>query len=295
MSLNDRGQLIPAKTNVRQFLREHWLEDKDVDALPHEVRNKLMYATLAFRTISPDDHHINVGAALVTRRPGDVPPGGKMCHVELLLPVGVRESHPGGGAKAAGDKFRVKLVAASVIKKYWKRKEEQPDGTMKDIFEPGCVHCKLVDGAEYYNKYVHREFQVKRSQIKRALEFCLLNNGQPFNHPGYYLNLFIPGGYGVRRFHERLMVEPRPYFCTEFVVCAMQAMCSEPAASLAQDNVYRGTHFLSSRTPNNWMNVINRENPAKSNPNRLFRVLESAQGIGVHESDMKMDTLSLGV
>jgi len=269
MSAADRiGNLIPVNTKVEEFIRQNWLKDEDLRSLPPEQQSEMVQVSVAFRTVGDDDHAVNQWAAWGTSTPGDVFPHGRMAHVELLIPVNVGV-----------------YVKASVIKKYWVGKKRNPDGTEVDEWRVGCVHCKLTSPEEWRSKYTFLCMNVKRKQMLRGLRFCLLNNGQPFNKAGYYLNLVVPGGVGVKRFYEALMHEPRKYFCSEFVVTALQAMSSspdnkesnEPGAKRAR--AYHGTRFHEHPTEKHWMNVIVRVNPARSHPNGVFAALSSAAGV----------------
>ena len=86
------------------------------------------------------------------------------------------------------------------------------DAKGKDLYKPGCVHCKLTYPSEWKSKYVFLSFDAKRAHIIKALRFCILNNGMGFNQRGFNANLFVPGGLGVRRWDESLMTQRREYF-----------------------------------------------------------------------------------
>ena len=131
----------------------------------------------------------------------------------------------------------------------------------KDVYKPGCVHCKLTHPSEWKSKYVFLSFEAKRKHIAKALRFCILNNGMPFNKMGFNANLFVPGGWGVRRWDESLMTQRREYFCSEFIVTALLAMLSEDRKE---------------QHPHHWKNVVLSMNPATSNPNSLYRQMKMA-------------------
>jgi hypothetical protein len=207
---------------------------------------------LAFRVAGSQqkEHIINYGAALATRKRGDIFPGGRMCHAEMILTVA-----PGVYSKN------------SVTKKVW----AGTDANKKDIYKPGCVHSKLTQPSEWKNKYVFLTFEAKRKYILKALRFCILNNGMPFNSRGFNANLIVPGGLGVRRWEESLMKTRRKYFCSEFIVTALLAMFSEDKKE------YPPTHHVS---------VARSMNPAQSTPNACYRELKGALGV--------FDSLPLG-
>jgi hypothetical protein len=235
--LRDKAsKLVPVGCNPDDWMNEH------VDAGDFTGCTSVL---LAFRVVGSKakEHPINFGAALATRTRADVFPGGKMCHAELILPVseGV-------------------YCKNSVAKKVYNGQ----DAAGKDQYKPGCVYCKLTHPSEWKSKYVFLSFETKRKHILKALRFCILNNGMGFNQRGFNANLFIPGGLGVRRWHDGLMTTRREYFCTEFIVTALLAMLSEDR---------REQH------PAHWKNVILTMNPATSNPNSLYRVMKLAVGV----------------
>jgi hypothetical protein len=200
---------------------------------------------LAFRVAGNKEreHWINYYASLFTRKRCDIFPAGRMCHAEMLL-----ATSEGVYAKN------------SVTKKVW----AGTDANGKDIYKPGCVHCKLTSPAEWKSKYVFLVFQAKRKQIIKALRFCINNNGQPFNSRGFNANLIIPGGLGVREWDEALMRERRPYFCSEFIVTALKAMISDDEKEYP---------------PSHWKSVMRSMNPATSCPNSLYRTMFGATSV----------------
>lgn len=216
-----------------------WIEKNVMLSDFHESTTAL----LAFRICSPTDHWINRLAALLTSQPGEKPPGGRMCHVELLLPI------------SEGS-----FVKCSVTKKVYDKKTGE--------FRPGCVHCVIMHPNEFSTKYTILSLQdLDRSEIVRGIRFCMLNNGMPFNLAGFYANLTLPGGIGVRRWDESLMTKRRTYFCSEFIVTALQAMISGENKS----RFYPALH---------WRTLIRSRNPAKSNPNSLYRLMKRAANAG---------------
>ena len=92
------------------------------------------------------------------------------------------------------------------------------------------------------------------------LRFCLLNNGAPFNHVAYYMNLLWPGGVGIKHFDDSLMRKQHSFFCTQFIVVALQC-CAK-----ADKKTHPEGH---------WKHRIWTMNAATSNPNSLYRLLHS--------------------
>lgn len=245
MSYNGDAGVVPVGCCPDKWFKDH------VDPGEFEGCTTVL---LAFRVAGSreKEHPINFGAAMLTRKRGDVFPGGRMCHVELLLPV----------SKGV-------YCKNSVTKKVWDGHDEKG----KDKYKPGCVHCKLTQPSEWKSKYVFLAFETKRKHILKALKFCILNNGMPFNKPGFNMNLILPGGLGVRRWDEALMKTRRRYFCSEFICTALLAMVSE-------DDKDRN------RDPHHWVSVVRAMNPAVSTPNALYRELKPALGV--------FDSLPLG-
>jgi hypothetical protein len=231
-------KLIPVNLVEQQrWIRSNWDESggfKDATSV-----------MVAFRTIGSmkKEHWMNRYAAKLTAKHGEKSPHGKMCHAELIFAVS-----------------NGKYVKASVIKKTY----GGVDAKGKVIYKPGCVHLKLTDPREWASKYVFVQLSANREHMKKMLHFLVLNDGQPFNNPGTWANLVLPGGIGVRRFSEKLMTTPRSFFCTEFICTALQCLATTDTK----------TH-----SRNHWKRVIQTLNPATTNPNLLFRILKSAHGV----------------
>jgi hypothetical protein len=239
MSLQKKkdSKIIPVAIDTTRWIKENF----DDDEFPNSTT---LY--VAFRTIGSmkREHWMNRLAADITKRRGSVFPAGRMCHAEIILPIS-----------------EGKFVKASVIKKSYDGTDE--NGKIK--WKKGCVHCKVTQPSEWKQKYVFLTIHASRKEIKKALEFYMLNNGQDFNHIGYYANLVVPGGIGVRKFEKSLLKKTRAYFCTEFVITGLQAL-----ASVKEPEEYESGE---------WQHSINQMNPATSNPNSLYDALSSAKNV----------------
>jgi len=264
------GEDIPPHPDVDRWMEENY-DGKGLGESQH-IR-------IAFRTVgsSKTDHCLNVRAAWLTRLRGEVFPYGEMCHVELILqvkpdltPEARKELSSSQGRDAVAAYEARKYVTCSVTKKVWDGKD--PKNPKRDLYKPGCVHCKFTHPDDWKNKYVFLQANSSRKSVERALRFALLNNGMPFNHVGYYANLLVPGGIGARRFSEDLMRKRRRYFCSEFIVVALQAMALEDLPSRSQ-------HPIHQPRKEHWKHIIVQVNPATSNPNMLYRRLRGADGV----------------
>ena len=208
----------------------------------------IMFA--AFRTIGSrkNEHWLNKYAARMTRRPGDVSPGGRMCHVEVILAV-----RPGV------------YVKTSVIKKSWVGKRE--DGS--DIWKPGGVHLKRTDPAEWQSKYVFLKFACDRASIHKMFKFLVVQSGHAFNPYSYYAAL-TPYGWGVNRWTPEMMSErdDTAWFCSEFLTAALQC-----AATGGSHKPPRGGN------PDGWRYAVWRIRASTSNPNMLYRLLSRCQDV----------------
>jgi hypothetical protein len=233
---SDESRLLPTEVDVNAWC------DKHLDSAPFDDCNTVR---LAFRVAGTEkEHYINKWAAWLTRSRRDRFPAGRMCHAELILPV------------SSG-----KYVKCSVTKLVW----DGTDENGKDKFKPGCVHCKVTSPSEWKTKYVFLCWNTKRRHIVKAIRFCMLNNGMPFNQLGFNANLLVPGGIGVHSWNEDLMTSRRRYFCTEFITTALLAMVSDDD--------------LGERQPYEWQSVVREMNPATSSPNSLYRKLHGAGGV----------------
>lgn len=215
------------------------------DEFEHNAFPESNVVRVAFRTVGSKkrDHWANRLAARATRFKSDKYPGGFMCHTELIIAL-----RPGVYLKA------------SVIKKTWTGKDA--DG--KDTFKPGCVHLKRTDPREWQTKYIFVNLHAERREIKQMVEFMIQQNGQAFNHKSYYGCLAVPGGLGVKYYDAKLMDEAHAFFCTQFITCALQCLCS-----ISNEDY----------TANSWRRNIWTVNAATSSPNLLYRVLKSSHGI----------------
>lgn len=238
MSWNTKTEkFVPPNINQTLWLEKHFDQSEQFpDARVVRV---------AFRTIGSKkrEHWLNKYAAYLTKKPGEKFPRGCMCHAEMI--VALRENV---------------YVKASVIKKSYAGTDDKG----KIIWKPGAVHVKLTSPQEWASKYIFVNLQAKRKHIQKMMHFLLNHNGQKFNHNGYYLNLVMPGGYGVKQYTDELLNTPRRFFCTEFISCALQALASADKKQFSD---------------NHWKTRVWHINPAKSNPNLLYRVLKDSDGV----------------
>ena len=132
------------------------------------------------------------------------------------------------------------------------------------MFKPGCVHLRPTDPREWQNKYVFVNLHSERFEIKKMVQFLVQQNAQPFNSRAYYACLTVPGGLGVKQYDEKLLYECHPYFCTQFLVLALQCLSS------ASNQDYR---------QGSWRENVWKVNAATSNPNLLYRILKKSGGV----------------
>jgi len=249
--------VIPPEVNVTEWMNENYT------STPFDNCNEIR---LAFRTVGSKkhDHYLNRWAAALTRHRGEHYPWGQMCHVELIIrikPELTPDARKTMTREAVAGYEARKFVKCSVTKKVWVGTDKV---TGKEKYAPGSVHCKYTSKEEWKNKYVFLSIFAEQRAIAKALRFCMLNNGMPFNVAGYYANLFVPGGIGVRRFGEHLLKQRRRYFCTEFITTALQA--------IANTGRQEPEH-------NHWKTVVATINPATSNPNMMYRLMKGAAGV----------------
>lgn len=212
---------------------------------------------LAFRSIDPvNEHYINRYAALLTKttwgensdaalaKALNDPKFGTMCHVELLM------------------QFQPEM---------WSRHSVYMgtlDPTTNEI-TPGTVHSKIVDEQTVQKKmtidgetYSILSFYVGREHQCNAMRFISKQIGAPFNKTAYNYNI-LGASFGTRQYDYTLNSEQRPFYCTEFVTCALQAMVSTPHAR-------RGV---------SWGEAIWNEAANHSSPNSLYRIMRPARGV----------------
>lgn len=182
----------------------------------------LPYVLLAFKCcIEPDDHIINKLAVWITayKKGANVRKDaeendfrGRISHVEILVKQRRADSDE------EGEWYRY-----SIMKKIGRRMR---DGRV--IFEPGKVH-RLKTG------YVNGKMQVKNYRFYRvelgidgvndALTFldAQVRAEAPFNKLGYALNFVSPMLVGVAHYKQAERRKKNSWFCTEIIVCALQA------------------------------------------------------------------------
>ena len=180
------------------------------------------YVLLAFKCcIEPDDHIVNKLAVWITAYKNgknvreDAEESdfrGRISHVEILIKQRRIDQ------EEDGEWYRY-----SIMKKIGRRTQ---DG--KVTFEPGKVH-RIKTG------YVNGKMQVKNYRFYRvglgiegvneALNFLdtQVRADAPFNKLGYALNFVSPVIVGVSHYKQAERKEKNSWFCTELIVCALQA------------------------------------------------------------------------
>lgn len=193
---------------------------------------------LGFRTtqMSPEEHWLNRSAVHLTKELGEVYPFGSMCHLELLVQIrhGV-------------------WVKMSVSKK------KCIDG----VWSNGCVHMMRSEPAEWKKKYLFLCVHADRYAILQMLRFYTTQNNGAFNPYSYYGALF--GGWGINRYHPRLLKEQESWYCTEAICCALQCLI----AHMKHVN----------HSPDSWQSKIQKMRCCRTNPNQMFRVLANSYGV----------------
>ena len=211
---------------------------------------------LAFRAIDGEgEHYINRYAAALTstswgansdsalRARTNDPNFGRMCHVELLM---------------------------QIQPKVWTRHSVYMGTLGADgNITPGTVHSKLVDDATVRQKlhidgekYHILSLLVGREHQANAMRFITRQIGSPFNKQAYNYNI-LGANFGTPRYDYSLNTESRPFFCTEFVTCALQAM-------VATERARRGV---------SWGGAIWAERANHSSPNSLYRIMKTSRGV----------------
>ena len=200
-----------------------------------------------------DEHYLNrYAASLTTTRFGEKSdlslrnstnrPYGRMCHTELMM---------------------------QIQPKVWTRHSIYL-GTFDpetNTIEPGKAHIKLVDDDEISQKYIPNEkktyeiisLYVNRKDQLKGLKFLTAQNQAPFNKDAYYYNLIPLFNFGTSQYTPELNHQIRPWYCTELVVCALQAMA--PDASSRRDKL--------------WKQAVWNIRANHSSPNELYRTLKN--------------------
>lgn len=204
-----------------------------------------------------DEHWLNRYAACITAtnfgessdanlRKNTECPYGRMCHTELMMQV-------------QPDVWTRHSIYLGTI---------DPETNQ---MEPGKVHIKLVDDDEIRSKFDHSQDKryeilpliVNREDQLNAMKFLVAQTGSPFNKNAYYYNL-IPGfDFGTQRYDYSLNQEQSSWYCTELVVCALQAMVANP---MTRKNQYWGKKI--------WDMSANH-----SSPNSLYRTLKGTREV----------------
>ena len=178
-------------------------------------------------------------------------PYGRMCHAELMM-----QMQPG----------------------IWTRHSIYMgtyDPETKTI-EPGKAHAKIVDDSSISDKfdmdderYEIVSFKVNREDQLNAVKFLANQIDTPFNKKAYYWNL-VPGfSFGTRQYDYSLNTEKMSWYCTELIVCALQAMVANPST---RKTLWWGDDIWSLKANHSSPNLLYRTmKQSKEVRNTLFR------------------------
>ena len=170
------------------------------------------YFLLAFKvSIEEDDHWLNKLAVWGTSSSAsnskkDDTEGsqyrGKISHVEILI------NHEDE-----------KWYRYSIMKKTGQRRK---DGSI--LWQWGKVHAIATKPDSVKN---YRFYRINSSfvGVNKALSFLeeQVNNGSQFNFSGYVLNFIFPFKIGNNNYLQAVKKKRNNWFCTELVICALQA------------------------------------------------------------------------
>jgi len=196
-----------------------------VDVTKHNLVSDVSFVLMAFKCcVEEDDHIINKFAAWFTgnksRRRTFVDEEdeekkfrGLISHVEILI-----KQRRIGETEDAGDWYRY-----SIMKKIGRR---AADGQV--TFTPGKVHSiktGYVNGKMQVKNYRFYRLDLGVDGVNRALAFLDRQVVQKagFNKIGYYLNFVSPMLFGVCHYKQAERKTENKWFCTELIICALQA------------------------------------------------------------------------
>jgi hypothetical protein len=193
-----------------------------------DVVSDLPYVLLAFKCcIEEDDHIVNkVAVWLTSFKQGkglfditdDSTHGeddecfrGRISHVEILI----KQRYP--------DEEESEWYRYSIMKKIGKR---SADG--KITFSPGVVHrikTSYVNGKMQVKNYRFYRVELGVEGVNASLQFLQkqVTAESPFNTVGYILNFVSPILVGVSHYKQAERRRKNKWFCTELIVCALQA------------------------------------------------------------------------
>ena len=160
---------------------------------------------LAFRTLIENDHPLNEIAACMTRKCGENKPGGRMCHVEVLMEVD------------QGQWFKTSIN--------YKEYDYTDEKTGKVVYKDGVVHFQKIEEQEM-SQYLCLDLPIDRSKQKTMYEFARAQFESGFNFKGYAFNTFpFIFKFGTRSFHADMLDSSNKctWFCSEYVVVLLQA------------------------------------------------------------------------
>ena len=92
----------------------------------------------------------------------------------------------------------------------------------KIIWNPGRVHS-IPTTIDSVKKYRFFKVEVTTTGANTALQFLKAQVDSPFNFMGYALNFIMPFKLGVRNYQQAMRKRSNKWFCSELVVCALQA------------------------------------------------------------------------
>lgn len=171
------------------------------------VRSSHAYYMLAFKMcLDEDDHWLNKLAVWSTSSHLDETHNfeGMVSHVEILFHVTTQDNRPAW--------YRYSIMKS--------RGKQHADG--KVVWKPGVVH-RIKTDPTFNSKYRFYKVEAPIDEVNAALRFVEGQVGAPFNFYGYVLNFYFPFKIGVRNHREANRRRNLKWFCSEFVVCAVQA------------------------------------------------------------------------
>lgn len=191
---------------------------------PTPLVSDMSYVLLAFKCcIDEDDLLINKLAVGMTRRaryarqasqPDDEAFRGRISHVEILIKQRRLDDHEHEGE---GEWHRY-----SIMKKVGRRVGK------KIVFLPGKVHSiktGYVNGKMHVTNYRFYRLDIGVEGVNRALAFLdeQVRQNAGFNRLGYLFNFISPVLFGVSHYKQAERRAINRWFCTELIVCALQA------------------------------------------------------------------------
>jgi len=161
------------------------------------------YCLLAFKICGDDEeeHWMNRLASWGTSRSTDNRDSyeGRASHVEILF----REEHDLW--------FRYSIM----------KSRGQRIGS-RIVWHPGVVH-RIESNPTNMKKYQFYKIPLSVGAVAAATRFVNRQVGMPFNMKGYLCNFIFPVRFGVSGVDEAMTRRKNAWFCSELIVCALQA------------------------------------------------------------------------